>query len=262
VRHSHHSSTLTLVQSDRRTARRFGVDELRWLEHVRLQYGPSVSLIDLSTGGASFEAERPLRPGAATVLELGAEHEQRVVAGRIIRCEVVELRATSMRFRGACVFGRPLRWTEQFPSIGVSTPTPAQPSGPAAIPPVTWPDEWTEVLLAFLHGRFLKGFTRGFHPSRAVLDIVPSRTASETQAQKVPLTLLRTVLFLRQFGAGEHASMRAGASPRKIEVTFKDNYVMTGTTLDYEEGTPGFLVTSGGMTMFVVSASVRDVRYL
>src|SRR5256885_3597567 len=94
LRHSHLSSTLTLVQSDRRTARRFTVDELQWLEHVRLQYGPSVSLIDLSTGGASFEAERPLRPGAATVLELGAEHEQRVVAGRIIRFQGGELAAT------------------------------------------------------------------------------------------------------------------------------------------------------------------------
>jgi hypothetical protein len=264
LRHSQHASTLTLVSSDRRSSRRFAADELHWLEHVRLQYGPSVSLVDLSIGGAAFEAERPLRPGAATVLELGADHEQRVVAGRIVRCEVVALQATSMRYRGACVFGRPLRWTERLSAFGLSSPVPIQP----VVDPAAFADSWNEVLLAFLHGRFLKGFTRGFHPSRAILDILPSRTASEQQAQKVPLSLLRTILFLRHFGPTHSAAMegRPGGSARRIEVTFKDNYVMAGTTRDYEEGTPGFIMRSAqlgdSMSVFVVSSAVRDVRFL
>ena len=252
------------MSSDCRSARRFAADELQWLEHVRLQYGPTVSLVDLSIGGAAFEAERPLRPGAATVLELGAEHEHRVVAGRIVRCEVVALQATSMRYRGACVFGRPLRWTERLTSFGPPAPAVVQPVVDAA----AFADSWSEVLLAFLHGRFLKGYTRGFHPSRAVLDILPSRTAPELQAQKVPLSLLRTILFLRQFGPGDPGMMHArpGASARTIEVTFKDNYVMVGTAAGYEEGSPGFMMRSAqlgdSMSMFVVSSAVRDVRFL
>ena len=252
------------MPSDRRSSRRFAADELQWLEHVRLQYGPSVSLVDLSIGGAAFEAERPLRPGAATVLELGADHEQRVVAGRIVRCEVVALQATSMRYRGACVFGRPLRWTERFSASGQATPIIV----PAVVDAAAFADSWNEVLLAFLHGRFLKGFTRGFHPSRTTLDILPSRTASEQQGQKVPLSLLRTVLFLRHFGPTHPAAMQAhpGGTARRIEVTFKDNYVIVGTTRDYEEGTPGFILRSAqlgdSMSVFVVASAIREVRFL
>lgn len=260
MRQSPHAGTLTLAQSDRRTARRFTSDELKWLEHVRLQYGPAVSLVDLSAGGASFEAERPLRPGAATVLELGAEDEERVVAGRIIRCEVVGLDATSMRYRGACAFGRPLRWSERLAPFAVVHPQPvAEPS---------WSSDWSEVLLAFLHGRFLRGYTRGFHPSQPILDIVPSRTASERHAQKVPLSLLRTILFLRHFGPADLSVLHPhpGSSPQRIEVTFKDNYVMVGTTPDYKEGTAGFVMRSPQlgerMFTFVVSSAVRDVRFL
>ncbi len=251
-----------LVPSDRRSSRRFAADELQWLEHVRLQYGPSVSLVDLSIGGAAFEAERPLRPGAATVLELGADQEQRVVAGRIVRCEVVALQATSMRYRGACVFGRPLRWTERLTALGLSTPPLVQP----VVDPATFADSWNEVLLAFLHGRFLKGYTRGFHPSRAMLDILPSRTASERQAQKVPVSLLRTILFLRHFGPRQPVTHIPAGSSRTIEVTFKDNYVMVGTTADYEQGAAGFMMRSAhlgdDMSVFVVSSAVREVRFL
>jgi hypothetical protein len=230
-----------------------------------LQYGPSVSLVDLSTSGAAFEAERPLRPGAATVLELGAEHDQRVVAGRIIRCEVVGLRATSMRYRGACVFGRPLRWTERLSPGGISIPQPVI-RPPAAPAPVS--NEWSEVLLAFLHGRFLKGYTRSFHPAVTVLDIFPSLRAPERQAQKVPLSLLRTILFVHHYGALDPTMVvpRAGAVPRRIEVTFKDNYVMVGTTPDYQEGTTGFIMRSpqlgDSMSVFAVSSAVREVRFL
>ena len=267
MRHSH-ASTLTLVQSDRRTARRFAADELAWLEHVRLQYGPSVSLVDLSVSGASFEAERPLRPGAATVLELGAEDEQRVVAGRIIRCEVVGLDATSVRYRGACAFGRPLRFEKLTPFAAVHPQPVAAPPAPVPAVEAAWPAGWSEVLLAFSHGRFLKGYTRGFHPSRPMLDVFPSRTATERQAQKVPLSLLRTILFLRQFDSSSPSAIhpRAGSTPRRIEVTFRDNYVMVGTTPDYQEGTAGFVMRSpqlgDGMFMFVVSTSVREVRFL
>jgi hypothetical protein len=265
LRDSQHSNTLTLVPSDRRAGRRFTAGELQWLEHVRLQYGPSVSLVDLSIGGASFEAERPLRPGASTVLELDAEHEQRVVAGRIIRCEVVALGATSIRYRGACAFGRPLRWSERLATPAVSTPYRViQPSAEQSASS----NDWSEVLLAFLHGRFLKGYTRGFHPSRPILDILPSRTASERQAQKVPLSLLRTILFLRHSASsnGDVVHARVGSSRRTIEVTFKDNYVMVGTAPDYEEGTPGFMMRStqlgDSMSVFVVSSAVRGVRFL
>src|SRR5216684_128045 len=51
----HLPSVLTDYREDRRGSVRRTISELAWLNQVRVKYGPAVSLIDLSSGGAQIE---------------------------------------------------------------------------------------------------------------------------------------------------------------------------------------------------------------
>ena len=55
---------------DRRSHPRVSPDELSWIREVRLKYGPRVSLVDLSDGGALVQTDVRLRPGAELVIEI------------------------------------------------------------------------------------------------------------------------------------------------------------------------------------------------
>ena len=55
---------------DRRAHERLMAHELDWLKSARLRFGPRLSLIDLSAGGALFETSAPLRPGATAALTI------------------------------------------------------------------------------------------------------------------------------------------------------------------------------------------------
>ena len=187
-----HRSTPTLVRRNRRAHPRLVADQLRWLERVRLTQGPSVSLIDLSVHGAFFEVDCRLRPGDATNLELVAADERTVVNGHILRTEIIGLSADVIRYRGACAFDRPLPWSRRLSA-----------SAPALAPPVLQPADyqpwsgWSEIRLTFRYSRLLRGYTRGFHASASALNLWPSHAAVDRERQTVPLSLLRSVVFVR-----------------------------------------------------------------
>lgn len=92
---------------DRRLYPRFAVEQLRGLRAVRIWPGPSISLVDMSAGGALIESDQPLRPGAEARLELADARGVRTVPFRVIRGWVSSLDA-ARRFRGACMFAEPL----------------------------------------------------------------------------------------------------------------------------------------------------------
>ena len=77
----------------------------------RLRHGPSVSLIDLSVGGALVETDVQMRPGTSLTLEIAADTDNPVlVPMRVLRCEVASVRSEVKTYRGACEFARPLAW--------------------------------------------------------------------------------------------------------------------------------------------------------
>ena len=95
------------LPADRRVHRRFPPHELQWIQTARLKYGPLVSLVDLSAGGALLETEFRLRPESEAVLELVGAARDFVVPFRIVRCQVSALKGRLL-YRGACAFTRPL----------------------------------------------------------------------------------------------------------------------------------------------------------
>src|SRR6476620_6089901 len=72
--------------ADRRADRRLTVSELSWLNHARLKYGPDLSLIDLSGGGAQFETTSyPLQPASTVVIELAVGGQTWPIPARVLR---------------------------------------------------------------------------------------------------------------------------------------------------------------------------------
>src|SRR6185295_17261097 len=74
-----------VFEPNRRAFPRLTAREITWLRTVRLKYGPSVSLIDLSVRGALFETKLQLRPGSESALELTGRGTQTVVPFRVVR---------------------------------------------------------------------------------------------------------------------------------------------------------------------------------
>src|SRR4051812_31981359 len=92
---------------DRRAHTRHSAKDLA-IKGSRLRHGPSVSLIDLSVGGALIEADVQLKPGTRLALEIATGDTPSFVAMRVLRCEVATIRADVTIYRGACEFTRPL----------------------------------------------------------------------------------------------------------------------------------------------------------
>ena len=98
--------------AERRAHRRLTVSELSWLNHARIKYGPDVSLIDLSVGGAQIETTSyPPQPGSTVVIELAAGERTWPVPARVLRCHIASL-APHATYRGALAFKRPFDFEE------------------------------------------------------------------------------------------------------------------------------------------------------
>ncbi|HEX2344888.1 MAG TPA: PilZ domain-containing protein [Vicinamibacterales bacterium] len=107
---------------DRRLYPRFAVEQLLGLRAVRICLGPSISLVDMSAGGALIESDQPLRPGAEARLELADARGVRTVPFRVVRGWVSSLEG-ARRFRGACMFAEPLDLSGLvLPEPAVQTP--------------------------------------------------------------------------------------------------------------------------------------------
>src|SRR4051812_4723838 len=102
---------MSIASSSRRSPRerrahiRHGKADLPPIRASRLRHGPSVSLIDLSVGGALLEADIPMKPGATLALEITSDGDTpSLVPMRVLRCEVASLSSATTVYRGACEF--------------------------------------------------------------------------------------------------------------------------------------------------------------
>jgi hypothetical protein len=112
------ASGLTLVRSelrdgadtgssDRRLHPRLTLSDLDWLNTVRLKYGPVVSVIDLSSGGAQIETSSRLHPGSAVVVQISGTAGEVAVPSTVLRSQVSRVAPQTM-YRAALSFKRAL----------------------------------------------------------------------------------------------------------------------------------------------------------
>src|SRR5262245_12116161 len=97
---------------NRRAHERLMVHEIDWLKSIKLKFGPSLSLIDLSAGGALFETSAPLRPGSTSSLVITGRGVVETATFRVLRCQVAGLDG-GLVYRGACVFERAIQIPDQ-----------------------------------------------------------------------------------------------------------------------------------------------------
>lgn len=89
--------------TERRRDSRFGA---RVIERMRavLRPGRTVSLVNLSAGGALVESQRPLRPGSNVHLQVIADDKTIGLAAQVLRCAVAAIDGDGVQYRGALMF--------------------------------------------------------------------------------------------------------------------------------------------------------------
>jgi hypothetical protein len=126
---------------------------------------------------------------------------------------------------------------------------------------------WTRVVARHLDGAVLKGYTRGFLPSRGHLQVAPAPDAPQSSIVLVLLRHLKAVFFVHDLdGAPLNVETMDTARGRNIIVTFMDGEVLTGTTINYTTAGPGFFLSphdqrGNNARIFVVTEAVRQVQF-
>jgi hypothetical protein len=130
---------------------------------------------------------------------------------------------------------------------------------------------WRKIVVRYRDGRLSKGFTHDFHPSRPQFSLWPSVDAAPAERMFVPASQLKAVFFVRDFdGNADHVDRQTFDAPvegRRIEVTFADDEVLLGATLNYRTDGLGFFLTpadprGNNLRVFVVASAIRHVRFL
>jgi hypothetical protein len=75
---------------------------------AKLATGPDIRLVDLSSGGARFECEKRLLPGAKVALRLVTPDGTLVVRGRVVRSRIVRLERGGLGYDAAIAFNETL----------------------------------------------------------------------------------------------------------------------------------------------------------
>jgi hypothetical protein len=276
---------------ERRAHRRVPGKMLQWLSAARVKYGPEVTIVDLSSGGALLQSDRPLAPGSRQALEIVGPDKSIVVPFGVLRSRLTAVDSRGTTYRAACSFGKPLDLPELAqaaavgdtpavdavpePALAAVDVTPVVTEVPAATPQAgpadaPTPPGWQKIVARFTDGRTLKGYTDDFDVTkpRFSLQILPNAPA----AARVPIKLadLKALFFVRDFGGNpEYRERKTFCGPtqgRKIQVTLVDGEVIVGTTQGYRAGGPGFYVTpadprANNAKIFLVSSAVRQVRF-
>jgi hypothetical protein len=261
------------IDRDRRAHPRLSAHELRCIRRARLKHGPLVTLIDLSVGGVLLETDDRLCPGLDLTLEIVGSN-QVALPLRVVRAQIASLRERTI-YRGACEFSQPLALPDLLRQSGSMTGM-LRPSGPS-------PTEilgsssgqlsagWSMVVLRYLDGRSVRGFSNDFSSSRMQFHLWPSVDAPSSEQMIVPLSRLKAVFFVRDFEGNptyiEQQTFEVAPHGRKMEVTFLDGEAIIGSTLSYRPEGSGFFLCpadrrSNNLRIFVVCSSVRHARFM
>jgi Family of unknown function (DUF6982)/PilZ domain len=167
---------------------------------------------------------------------------------------------------------RPVEAPVVRPPIVSEAPPPPAPEIVTASPVDTAASSgFQKIVVRYVDGDIVKGFTQDFHPSRAQFSLWPSIHAAKSDRLIIPMGRLKAVFFVRDFVGNaqyrERKTFTSRGHGRRLEVTFHDNEKVLGTTLNYRPDGQGFFLipvdTAGNNTrIFVVASAVRRVRFL
>jgi hypothetical protein len=129
-----------------------------------------------------------------------------------------------------------------------------------------------KVVVAYLDGRRLKGFTNDFSPVRDQLFLFPEGVEPKPGDRGTPVRLaeLKALFFVKDF-AGNPARREAPDPSqllgKKIEVTFADGEGLIGSSVAYNPRNLGFFMqpadsSDNNERIFVINRNVKQVKVL
>ena len=130
---------------------------------------------------------------------------------------------------------------------------------------------WNKIVVRYADGRTLKGYCQDFHPPRGHFHLWPSPTAPAASRVSVPIGYLKAVFFVRDFAGNpeykEDTTIEPSGGGRRVAITFLDDEMLLGTTLNYQPDGIGFLVLpydpkSNNIRTFVFSRAVRHIQFV
>lgn len=133
--------------------------------------------------------------------------------------------------------------------------------------------EQSRIVVRYLTGKILKGYSQDFMPNRAIFHFRPQGAKEESPPLEISLKDLKAVFFVKDFvGNRLHKERKRPAEGDKIqgrlmEVTCRDGEVIVGTTLGYDPSRPGFFLfpidpKCNNSKIFIVSSSVAKTRFI
>ena len=175
---------------------------------------------------------------------------------------------------------RPFEWHFQILKaavhlIGLARQVDSRRAASAPAPAAAWtpdasPAGWARLVVRYADGRLLKGYSQDFHPGKGHFQLTASPTLSDGPRIVVPIGDLKAVFFVRDFDGNASYTEDKGAERRghgrHVSVTFLDDEVMEGTTLNYQPGGVGFFLApfdrqSNNLRTFVVARAVRHLQF-
>ena len=131
--------------------------------------------------------------------------------------------------------------------------------------------EPSRIVVRYLDGSTLKGYTQNFFPNKPVFHLTPADAGKGPV--EVSLDRLKAIFFVRDFTGDrtfqEKKEPAPGEKPqaRLIEVVCSDGEVIVGTTTGYDPKRPGFFLfpvdrKSNNTKAFLVSQAVIRTRFL
>jgi hypothetical protein len=133
------------------------------------------------------------------------------------------------------------------------------------------PSGMHRVVLRCLDGPLLHGYSNDFSSDRACFQFSPSVGCPAAERMLVPISRLKAVFFVKDL-RGDAARVDTQTFDhvprgRKVQVTFRDGEVMTGSTLNYKPNGQGFYLlpaNTGGnnVRVYVVTAAIKHIRFV
>jgi hypothetical protein len=131
----------------------------------------------------------------------------------------------------------------------------------------------SKIVVRFLDGKIVKGFTQNFFPNRPVFHVLPMDGASGSDPLEIRVSELKAVFFVRDFLGNRDYNERKALVPgekiqgRLIEVTCRDGEVLVGSTTGYDPKRSGFFFfpvdpKSNNIKAYIVTSGIRGVRFL
>ena len=131
------------------------------------------------------------------------------------------------------------------------------------------PLDWNRVVVRYLDGSLLKGYSHDFQPDRGSIHLWSEPDGHTEPKVSVPLSRLKAVFFVRTFEGRREQTPRAPFAQdrgRRVTLSFADGEAVVGTTTSGESDPLGLYVSpldpaSNNVTLFVPRGALVHAEF-